>query len=206
MFFTCGFYVSLREVIYWVVDVFICYFLYLVPNYFWIDIGVYFWGEGSPRGSFGFFDGMSSVDTVVCICLDFLMWFFFGFFLSCWEFFFSIIKGDNLVSSVGSSTINLRKKVWSESVSACWMLYGLRFFTWILFFFCIHADFRWVHWLHSPPPRSLIKGNVKQGTHLPWQIRASHSVYTLWGKGQAIWDLKVFIPKMTTHLMIEGET
>ena len=28
--------------------------IYKVPNYFYISIGVYFWGEGFPRGSFGF--------------------------------------------------------------------------------------------------------------------------------------------------------
>ena len=33
MLFICGFWVSLREVIYWV-DVFICYFLYKVPIFF----------------------------------------------------------------------------------------------------------------------------------------------------------------------------
>ena len=34
MLFICGFCVSLQEVIYWVVDVFICYFLYEVPIFF----------------------------------------------------------------------------------------------------------------------------------------------------------------------------
>ena len=43
-----------------VVNVFICYFLYKVPNFLWIGIGVYFLSEGSPGESFGFFDGMSS--------------------------------------------------------------------------------------------------------------------------------------------------
>ena len=33
MLFICGFCVSLWKVIYWVVDVFICYFLYKVPNF-----------------------------------------------------------------------------------------------------------------------------------------------------------------------------
>ena len=34
MLFICGFCISLREVIYWVVDVFICYFLHKVSNFF----------------------------------------------------------------------------------------------------------------------------------------------------------------------------
>ena len=34
MLFLCSFCVSLREVIYWFVGVFICYFLYEVPNIF----------------------------------------------------------------------------------------------------------------------------------------------------------------------------
>ena len=34
MLFICSFSVSLREAIYWHVDVFICYFLYEVPNFF----------------------------------------------------------------------------------------------------------------------------------------------------------------------------
>ena len=42
MYFTCDIYVSLIEVIYQVVDVFICYFLYKISNFFWISIGVYF--------------------------------------------------------------------------------------------------------------------------------------------------------------------
>ena len=79
MFFPSGFCISLREVISWVVDVFICYFLYKVPNYFWIGIGVHFWGEDSPRWSLIVFQALA-----LCICLDFLMrdlfWISWGLF------------------------------------------------------------------------------------------------------------------------------
>ena len=64
MFFTWGFCVSLRNV-----NVFIWYFLYKVPNYFWIGIGVYFWGESSPRRSFGFFDAMLSFGSLLFVVI-----------------------------------------------------------------------------------------------------------------------------------------
>ena len=57
--FICSFCVSLREVIYWFVGVFICYFLYEVLNFFWICIRIYLRKEGSPGGSFSFFDDAS---------------------------------------------------------------------------------------------------------------------------------------------------
>ena len=110
MFFTHGFCVSLRETIYWVVDVFIFYFLYKVPNYFWICIGVYFLSESSPgylsfRVSSGLsmlpnFFGRRLLGLVVIVwilgvycCLGWVFFFFF-FFLSSvlldwgWRFFF----------------------------------------------------------------------------------------------------------------------
>ena len=59
MLFICGFGVFLREVIYWVADVFICYFLYKIPNlFFLICIRIYLQSEGSTGGSFSFFDNM----------------------------------------------------------------------------------------------------------------------------------------------------
>ena len=69
MFFICGICVSLREAICQVVDVFICYFLYLVPNYFviGIGIGVHLRGESFPGGSLGFFDGMSSFGSLFLV-------------------------------------------------------------------------------------------------------------------------------------------
>ena len=65
-FFACGIRVSLGEVVYRSIDV-IRYFLYKVPNYFGVDIKVYFWGKGSPRGSSGFFDGTSKFGSLMCI-------------------------------------------------------------------------------------------------------------------------------------------
>ena len=62
--FSCGFCISLRDVFYWSADVFTLYFIHKVPNYFWIGIRGYFWSEGSPKGSFGFFNGTSSF----CFC------------------------------------------------------------------------------------------------------------------------------------------
>ena len=59
MLFICGYCVSLKEVIYWFVDVFIFYFLYKVPNFRGICIRIYLRNEGSPGGSFSFFDGVS---------------------------------------------------------------------------------------------------------------------------------------------------
>ena len=44
---------------------------------FQIIIGIYFWGEGSPRESFGFFDGTLSFGSWL-FCLDFLMRGFFS--------------------------------------------------------------------------------------------------------------------------------
>ena len=56
MLFICILCVSLGEVINWFVGIFICYFLYEVPNFFWICIRIYLPNEGSPGGSFSFFD------------------------------------------------------------------------------------------------------------------------------------------------------
>ena len=36
-------------------------------------------------------------------------------------------------------------------------------------------------------------------------VNQDYTVYSHWGKEPSFWDLKVFIPKITTHLMIEGE-
>ena len=60
---------------------------------------------------------------------------------------FSIMKGDNFVigvPSIDSGTINLGKRVWSESLSesdsACGH-FNFGFFAWVLVLFCIHGDF-----------------------------------------------------------------
>ena len=74
MFFTCSICVSLREVIYWSVEVFIWYFLHKVSKYFWIGIGVYFWSKGSPRRSFGSFDGMSSFGSLLFRFVSIFSW------------------------------------------------------------------------------------------------------------------------------------
>ena len=70
LFFTCGFCVSLGELFYCVVDLFICHFLYKVPNFFWIGIGDYFWDDDSPGGSFCLFFLM--VCQVLALCCLYL--------------------------------------------------------------------------------------------------------------------------------------
>ena len=81
-----------------------------------------------------------------------------------------MMKGDNFVigvSSVDSSMINLRKRVWSESLSESDSAY--RHFSFVLFFclgfgvFCIHRDFCWVHWLRSPPTTEPYEGKYQEG-------------------------------------------
>ena len=103
---------------------------------------------------------------------------------------FSIMKGDNFVigvSSVDSSMINLGKRVWSELLSEPDSACG--HFSFVFFFAFISIGiFAEVTDCAPQPPQNPIKRNIKGETHSPWQIRATHSVYSHWGKW-TIWNL-----------------
>ena len=112
---------------------------------------------------------------------------------------FSIMKGDNFVigvSSVDSSTINLGKRVWSESLSesdsAC-RCFGLGFFS-------------FGFWLCLVPIEPYEGRDVLRGKPICLGKSRLHIQYTHTKVKDQQFGIWVFIPKFITHLEIKGET
>ena len=97
------------------------------------------------------------------------------------------------VSSVDSSSINLGKRVWSDSLSdparhvdalRC-EIFRLDFvFLFFVFLFLLSMEILDMFTDCAPhQPRGPIKWNAKIENHLPCLIRATHSINSHWAKG-----------------------